>query len=126
MFQWILNENKGMRINSYLLSKSIQSTVIYGAGVCGELLWSVLNESEGISIVGFVDRATEKYPNTLHGLRVYSVEEINSLDEFDAVIITPYSDYYCIYNNIRKYNQTAIIISLEKIVYDLMIKGFRV
>lgn len=69
----------GIEITSPLNAKVKRHAVIYGAGSAGIQLASVLGYSKEYSPVAFIDDNLELQSNTINGLRVYSINELDKL-----------------------------------------------
>ena len=64
------------------LYKGKSKILIYGAGVCGEKVFTELNPM--LEVVGFIDRDEEKQNKTLKGVPIYSPEYVLNNDDIRA------------------------------------------
>lgn len=69
----------GIEITSIVNKKIKRNVVIYGAGSAGIQLASVLGYSKEYAPVAFLDDKIELHKNTINGLRVYSIQELDKL-----------------------------------------------
>lgn len=69
----------GIEIGNPLNKKLKRHVVIYGAGTAGIQLASVLGYSKEYASVAFLDDNKDLHKNTINGLRVYSVQELDKL-----------------------------------------------
>lgn len=69
----------GVDITGLTNKKVKRHVVIYGAGTAGIQLASVLSYSKEYQPVAFIDDKTALHKNTINGLRVYPIEEIDKL-----------------------------------------------
>ncbi|MCW8899149.1 MAG: polysaccharide biosynthesis protein, partial [Gammaproteobacteria bacterium] len=69
----------GIEITSFVDSKKKRYVMIYGAGTAGIQLASVLGYSKEYAPVAFLDDNEELHNNTINGLRVYSVLDLDKL-----------------------------------------------
>ena len=69
----------GVEITSTLNKKSEKHVLIYGAGTAGNQLASVLEYSKEYAPVAFLDDNKDLHKNTINGLRVYSINELDKL-----------------------------------------------
>ncbi len=69
----------GIEITNPLNKKLKKHVIIYGAGTAGIQLASVLEYSKEYASVAFLDDNKELHKNTINGLRVYSIQELDKL-----------------------------------------------
>ena len=69
----------GIEITSLVHAKEKRHVVIFGAGSAGIQLASVLGYSKEYAPVAFLDDNSELQSNTINGLRVYSIKELDKL-----------------------------------------------
>ena len=69
----------GIEITSLMQKKLKKHVVIYGAGTAGIQLASVLGYSKEYTPVAFLDDNAELHKHTINSLRVYSIQELDTL-----------------------------------------------
>lgn len=80
---------------------------IYGMGTLGKIVYSLLKNSDKISVEYYVDGRQSKDIQ----LKYFSNKDIDSLpfDELDAIVVTPSYCYGNVLFNIRKYTDKAVL-----------------
>ena len=115
--RFILSENIKFSIFNYEFKSKIDNddnrksrVLIYGAGEAGVELASALNNSSKLNPVGFVDDNKELQGNSVSGLKVYSINDIEDLIhklKVDEVLIAlpsaSRSDRFVIIDKLERY-----------------------
>lgn len=119
LYQWALNENRGLTIENYLLNLGVHKVLIYGAGVIGELLFQVLKESK-VQVAGFMDQNKGQSLEKLHDVPITTLEQMKWMLDCDAVVVTLGHLYYEVTDKIREYDKEIKTISIEVMVFGMM------
>ena len=90
---------------------------IFGAGSLGKIIYLHLKNA-GVKVCGFIETVKQEHKNKLHGLSVYDLNTIKSLEN-TTIIVTPIYDFESIHSNIIATNNKATVYSLETLV-DLL------
>ncbi len=93
LFQaWMIDMTTGMHVGDFLIRNGFTHVAIYGYGLLGKALYSVL-VSEGIEDLYVIDRDDQKWDWHSNAM-FYKPQDIANMEHVDAVIITPitYSD----------------------------------
>ena len=109
---WLQLKNRGIFIESYLISKGWNVIAIYGMGYLGECLYEEL-ENTDIKVLYGIDQTAQDYMGVLH---VYQIT--GPLENVDMVIVTFESDL----QNTKKYVQNKMkcpVFSLYEILIDM-------
>jgi predicted transcriptional regulator len=81
-------KNSFLNVINVLEKNSINKILLYGAGVIGGIVLKVLN-SENMEVIGFIDDSLSKHGDKIHGIDIYSPNEIKE-EKYDAVIIASF------------------------------------
>lgn len=109
---WLRLKNRGIYIESYLISKGWNVIAIYGMGYLGECLYEEL-ENTDIQVLYGIDQSARDYMGEFH---VYQINE--QLENVDMIIVTFESDLL----NTKKYVQNKMkcpVFSLYEILIDM-------
>jgi predicted transcriptional regulator len=81
-------KNSFLNVINVLEKNNINKILLYGAGVIGGIVLKVLN-SENMEVIGFIDDSLSKHGDKIHGIDIYSPDEIKE-EKYDAVIIASF------------------------------------
>jgi len=81
-------KNSFLNVINVLEKNNINKILLYGAGVIGGIVLKVLN-SENMEVIGFIDDSISKHGDKIHGIDIYSPDEIKE-EKYDAVIIASF------------------------------------
>ncbi|NUU96058.1 MarR family transcriptional regulator [Marinitoga sp. 1135] len=98
-FNKVLNKIEDMGYKNILL---------YGAGVVGGIVLKVLT-GENINVIGFIDDSISKQGDKIHGINIYSPEEVKNMD-YDMIIIASFRHSEDILKNARENELSNIYI----------------
>lgn len=100
----LLGRLDSVNINCQKLKYS-KTIYIYGKGIIGQKLYSILVKNYNLTVNGFIDKTSLLEMNT---------HILNDKDTY--IIITPIIDYYTIYNTLTKFINTENILSIDEIL----------
>ncbi|OQY09543.1 MAG: MarR family transcriptional regulator [Marinitoga sp. 4572_148] len=83
-----------------------QNILLYGAGVVGGIVLKVLT-GENINVIGFIDDSVSKQGDKIHGINIYSPEEVKNMN-YDMIIIASFRHSEDILKNAKE-NQLSNI-----------------
>ena len=112
METWINNKKDDSTMAKYLLNRKINSVAIYGLGNIGQTLINELCNCD-VEIKYGIDKNWELY---CENFKVISPEE--TLDEVDAIIVTPIMEFDSIKERLSKRTSVPIV-SIEEVI-DMM------
>ena len=116
--QWLLNRNSGKSIQEYFSQNNIKSIAIYGMGTLGELFYEEVKNTD-VSVKSFIDKNAEELYYGLDNLPIVNLEELDTIKDIDAIVVTPVFDFDDISKEIEKSGSSSQMISLEDIIYDI-------
>jgi predicted transcriptional regulator len=90
-------KNSFLSVLDVLEKDNIKKIFLYGAGVIGGTVLKVLN-SENLEVAGFIDDSLSKQGDKIHGITIYSPEDVSKKD-YDAVIIASFRHSEAIMKN---------------------------
>lgn len=108
--KWVKLKNESKTFEPYFQDNEISIVAIYGMGDLGERLYEELNNLN-VGIAYAIDRMASA--KKINGLRVVGIDD--TLENVDAIIVTPIQDYYEIEKMLEEKTDIDII-SLEYIV----------
>lgn len=113
--QWLSLKQEGKSIDDYLKENKYEKIAIYGMHYLGESLCDELRDT-GVEIKYAIDQNAD---NLLGDIEIYHPnEELEDLEEVDAVIVTAFFFYNEIEENLSRYLDCPII-SIEDILYEM-------
>ncbi len=110
--KWMENLEKNKYLYDYLIGKGIKTVAIYGCGEMGRHVLAELINSD-VMVKYLID---QNYNIGKSSLKVVSPED--SLEDVDAIVVTPIMEYENIELKLRDKTK-AEILSLEEIIYDI-------
>lgn len=115
LLKWMQNNQGQKQLTEYFVLSQLNKIVIYGCGTLGQLFLNEIKDSSDVDVLYFIDKNAAGSEN--NGLSVIGLEDMDKINEADAVIITPISYYDEIEQDLLKAGLKTDIISLEDIVY---------
>ena len=116
-YNWLAVKEAEQKLLPYFERRHCKKIAIYGIAEFGQLLFKELENTEGMEVVGFIDRtANEK--RKCCGLSVYSPEESLQMPETDMIVVTAIVAFEKIANNMAKLRPEVPVVSLETIIEE--------
>ena len=119
LYQWVLNEHSGFKMDEYLLREGVKRVLIYGAGVIGECLYHILSGGR-VDVIGFIDNEKSKHSSSIRNTPLYSLDKLPPEESFDAIIISVGHLFYQVSERLKEKYGDIGIISIEDIVFKNM------
>lgn len=117
LLQWINNKNSEKAMDEYFKEHGIKTIAIYGMGTLGELFYQDIKKTD-IKVLYFIDNNTELVNMGMDDVPVVNVEQMDSMNIPDAVIITPVYDFDEIDMSLEEKGCNIMRISLEDIIFS--------
>lgn len=112
MDQWVKVKQERKNLTSYFVKYGYKKIAIYGMGRVGRTLFDELRDTEITVLYGIDRRADSLYTD----IDLFSIDD--SLDEVDAIVVTPITFYDEIEKQLSE-KMDCPIISLEDILYEV-------
>ncbi|KLO21411.1 winged helix-turn-helix transcriptional regulator [Marinitoga sp. 1155] len=101
-------KNSFKKVLDKIENMGYKNILLYGAGVVGGIVLKVLT-GENINVIGFIDDSISKQGDKLHGISIYSPEEVKEL-KYDMIIIASFRHSERIFENAKKHKIKNIYI----------------
>ncbi|KLO23102.1 MarR family transcriptional regulator [Marinitoga sp. 1197] len=101
-------KNSFKKVLDKIENMGYKNILLYGAGVVGGIVLKVLT-GENINVIGFIDDSISKQGDKLHGISIYSPEEVKDL-KYDMIIIASFRHSERIFENAKKHKIKNIYI----------------
>ncbi len=118
LLHFIKIKTLGIKLSDILESKNIKSICIYGAGMLGNVLFDELANSN-VAVNSFIDRRAKALNRSCRGIPVILPEEAGELENTDAIVVSPYYEYFPIRSYQKRYTSFPIL-SLRDIVSEAL------
>lgn len=112
--RWILLKNEGKNLSEYFEENGYKKIAIYGMGNLGLRLYEELKKTNTKVEYGVDHVHAEK----MDDLNVYCLKQLNSIDDVDAIVVTPVFSFDEIKEDLEKVTDKPII-SLNTVVFGL-------
>ncbi|NUU99806.1 MarR family transcriptional regulator [Marinitoga sp. 1154] len=101
-------KNSFKKVLDKIENMGYKNILLYGAGVVGGIVLKILT-GENINVIGFIDDSISKQGDKLHGISIYSPEEVKDL-KYDMIIIASFRHSERIFENAKKHKIKNIYI----------------
>lgn len=112
--RWILLKNEEKNLSEYFEENGYKKIAIYGMGNLGLRLYEELKKTNTKVEYGVDHVHAEK----MDDLNVYCLKQLNSIDDVDAIVVTPVFSFDEIKEDLEKVTDKPII-SLNTVVFGL-------
>jgi FlaA1/EpsC-like NDP-sugar epimerase len=116
--QWLLNKNEEKNVGEYFKDNNYKTIAIYGMGNMGELFYEEVKK-EDVKIAYFIDKNAEELYYGIDDIPVVTMDDIESQEEVDAIIVTPVYDFDSISESLEELGLDIEIVSLEDVIYGI-------
>lgn len=117
LLDWIDNMQGNRRIDAFLLENGYKKIAVYGKGTLGFLLYRELQNAD-VTIEFFMDQTADEYSSNVEGIPVIKKEELDKMEEVDAIIVTPIHAYENIRKDLEGMGVTIPVISLNEAILE--------
>lgn len=113
--RWLELHEDGTSLMPYFRLHNCKKIAIYGAGDLGQMLLKELRREEDIKVLYFLDRMAETNRKEWN-VPVYFPQEYSALPDVDIVIVTVFSVFEEIQQELIKIRPDIVVISIDKII----------
>jgi [citrate (pro-3S)-lyase] ligase len=101
-------QQKKLSISSFFLEKNFNNIAIYGAGTVGNAIYEEIHRE--INVKYFIDKNIE---GMAHGIPIVKPEDVTSLENVDAILISPYFEHRFIERELTSFTNIKTVSIIE-------------
>lgn len=114
--KWLENVLIQKNLKSYFIKNNYYHIAIYGMGTLGELLYKDIHGEGEVRVEYFIDTLVDGTWFMEEQIEVIGPDSVDKLNKVDVIIVTPFTEYASVEQQLKQRGITSDIVSLRDVI----------